>query len=79
MLASQRGSLLARLESTQSQNALLADTVRKQRADIEELLGGLDAAVEDVRAANKALAKGGLVNTLAKEATDVDKELEAVE
>ncbi|CEJ81935.1 hypothetical protein VHEMI02033 [[Torrubiella] hemipterigena] len=57
--------LNARLESMQAQNALLADQVKGQRAEIDALLSQAEAAVRDVRGANAAL--GPLVDELAKE------------
>lgn len=57
--------LNARLESMQAQNALLADQVKQQRAEIDALLSQAEAAVRDVRGANAAL--GLLVDELAKE------------
>ncbi|KAK7428550.1 hypothetical protein QQZ08_004988 [Neonectria magnoliae] len=54
-LAAHQSQLNARLQTTQSQNALLYDEVRRQRAEIAALLDRLDAVVGDVRAANDAL------------------------
>ncbi|KPM36754.1 hypothetical protein AK830_g9835 [Neonectria ditissima] len=54
-LAAHQSQLNARLQTTQSQNALLYDEVRRQRAEIAALLDRLDAVVGDVRVANDAL------------------------
>ncbi|KAL6870025.1 hypothetical protein ACO1O0_001360 [Amphichorda felina] len=67
-LASHRSQLNARLQTTQSQNALLHDEVRRQRDEIDALIGRLEAAAGDVRGANAALA--GLVEQLAAEARE---------
>ncbi|KAF5027224.1 hypothetical protein F66182_640 [Fusarium sp. NRRL 66182] len=47
--------LNARLQTTQSQNALLADQVRRQREEIKALLDALETVVADVQGANNAL------------------------
>ncbi|TWU77354.1 hypothetical protein ED733_005624 [Metarhizium rileyi] len=72
-LAEHRGLLNARLQTTQAQNALLADHVRAQRDEVDVLLGRLDAAVEDVRCANAVL--GGVMGDLAGEARAVDAQM----
>ncbi|KZZ91827.1 Nnf1 [Moelleriella libera RCEF 2490] len=76
-LVAHRESLTARFETTQAQNALLAEHVRQQRAEVQQLLDQLDAAVGDVRAANAVL--GPVVEELAGEARVVDGELKALE
>ncbi|PNY23638.1 Kinetochore-associated protein NNF1, partial [Tolypocladium capitatum] len=65
-LAPHRSLLNARLQTTQAQNALLADAVRAQREDIAALLRRLETAVDDVRGANRAL--GPVAPELAQEA-----------
>ncbi|KAG6058580.1 hypothetical protein E4U17_007885 [Claviceps sp. LM77 group G4] len=72
-LAVHQSLLNARLQTTQAQNALLADHVRQQRQEMEELLGQLDRAVEDVRGANAVL--GAVADELAAEARAVDGQL----
>ncbi|QPH02172.1 hypothetical protein C2857_006378 [Epichloe festucae Fl1] len=72
-LASHQSLLNARLQTTQAQNALLADHIRQQRREMEDLLGLLDKAVEDVRGANAVL--GGVADELAAEARTVDADL----
>ncbi|RBQ65588.1 hypothetical protein FVER14953_05398 [Fusarium verticillioides] len=54
-LTAHQSQLNARLQTTQSQNALLYDEVRRQREEIRALLGTLEAVVADVRGANDAL------------------------
>ncbi|KAG6032623.1 hypothetical protein E4U19_007346 [Claviceps sp. Clav32 group G5] len=72
-LAAHQSLLNARLQTTQAQNALLADHVRQQRQEMDELLGQLDRAVEDVRGANAVL--GAVADELAAEARAVDGQL----
>lgn len=69
-LTAHTGTLNAKLQNTQAQNARLADQIRQQREEIDALLDALDAAVEDVKGANSAL--GPVVGELAAEARDVD-------
>lgn len=64
-LARHQSQLHARLETTQAQNELLVDVVRRQRAEVDELLARLEDAAEDVRGANAALAD--IVGELADE------------
>ncbi len=64
-LARHQSQLHAQLQATQSQNALLVDEVRRQRAEVDELLARLEDAAADVRGANEVLA--GIVGPLAEE------------
>ncbi|RKK77619.1 hypothetical protein BFJ69_g6167 [Fusarium oxysporum] len=54
-LIAHQSQLNARLQTTQSQNALLYDEVRRQREEIRTLLDALEAVVADVQGANDAL------------------------
>ncbi|UPK90652.1 hypothetical protein LCI18_001587 [Fusarium solani-melongenae] len=54
-LTAHQSQLNARLQTTQSQNALLHDEVRRQRDEIRSLLEALEAVVADVQGANDAL------------------------
>ncbi|KAM0562124.1 hypothetical protein ACHAPJ_002568 [Fusarium lateritium] len=54
-LTAHQSQLNARLQTTQSQNALLHDEVRRQREEIRTLLDALEAVVADVQGANDAL------------------------
>ncbi|KAF5683175.1 kinetochore-associated NNF1 [Fusarium denticulatum] len=54
-LTAHQSQLNARLQTTQSQNALLYDEVRRQREEIRTLLDALEAVVADVQGANDAL------------------------
>ncbi|KAH7328602.1 Nnf1-domain-containing protein [Stachybotrys elegans] len=66
-LVAHQSQLNARLQTTQSQNALLFDEVQRQRDEIDGLLAQLEAAVADVQGANAALAP--VVSQIAAEAT----------
>ncbi|KAI9166668.1 Kinetochore-associated protein NNF1 [Paramyrothecium foliicola] len=74
-LVAHQSQLNARLQTTQSQNALLFDEVRRQREEIDQLLGQLEAAVADVSAANEALAH--VVPQIVSEARQRDADLVA--
>lgn len=65
-LSSHQSQLNARLQTTQSQNALLHDEVVRQRDEIAQLLSRLETASADVGAANDVL--GELADELASEA-----------
>lgn len=54
-LTAHQSQLNARLQTTQSQNALLHDEVRRQRDEMRSLLEALEAVVSDVQGANDAL------------------------
>ncbi|KAM0299564.1 hypothetical protein ACHAPM_007608 [Fusarium culmorum] len=54
-LTAHQSQLNARLQTTQSQNALLYDEVQRQREEIRALLDTLEAVVADVQGANDAL------------------------
>ncbi|KAF5534040.1 kinetochore-associated NNF1 [Fusarium mexicanum] len=54
-LTAHQSQLNARLQTTQSQNTLLYDEVRRQREEIRTLLDALEAVVADVQGANDAL------------------------
>lgn len=70
-LASHQSLLNARLQTAQSHNAILYETIQSQRAEIEKLLDSLEATVGDVKSANAALEP--VVAQLAKEAREADK------
>lgn len=54
-LTAHQSQLNARLQTTQSQNALLHDEVGRQRDEIRSLLEALEGVVADVQGANDAL------------------------
>lgn len=74
-LIAHRSALNAKLQTTQAQNALLHDLVLGQRAQIQALLQQLDAALDDVRGANRALLP--VVGPLAREATAIASSVDA--
>lgn len=55
LLASQQSQLNAKLQTTQSQNAALADGVKSQREEIERLLAELERVVRDLDSAAQLL------------------------
>lgn len=57
ILAAQRGQLNARLQTTQSQNADLAEKLVAQRKEIEQLLGALEGVVKDLEKGGELLGK----------------------
>lgn len=72
-LTSRTTSLKAQLQSTQSDNAQLAEQVRSQREEIDSLLAKLEGAVDDVKSANQAL--GSVTRDLAAESRDTNDQL----
>ncbi|KAJ6787021.1 hypothetical protein PWT90_10079 [Aphanocladium album] len=64
-LAQHQAQLGDLLRQTQAENATLVDEVRRQRAEVDELLRRLEDAAADVRDANEVLA--GIVGELAEE------------
>ncbi|KAL7934819.1 Nnf1 domain-containing protein [Trichoderma chlorosporum] len=69
-LASHQSVLNARLQTAQSHNAILHEQIKGQRAEIEKLIGSLEAAVGDVKSANAALEP--VVGQLAREAREAE-------
>ncbi|KOS18714.1 hypothetical protein ESCO_000197 [Escovopsis weberi] len=67
-LASHQSHLNARLQTTQSRNALLHEHILRQRAEVDALLAELEHAVDDVRGANAVL--GAVVEDIAREARE---------
>lgn len=67
-LIAHQSQLNARLQTTQSQNALLFDEVQRQREEIEALLRRLEGVVADVKGANEAL--GEVVGDVVREALE---------
>jgi kinetochore protein NNF1 len=55
LLNDKHASLSSRLQTAQSENANLVDTVSQQRREIERLLSQLDTTIADIDAANQAL------------------------
>ena len=56
---SQQSQLNAKLQTTQSQNANLVEVLRRQRAEIEELLQAAERVVGDLESAGTKFGEGG--------------------
>ncbi|KAI0023162.1 Nnf1-domain-containing protein [Xylariomycetidae sp. FL0641] len=72
-LTSQQSQLNAKLQTTQAHNAKLFDEIRRQRAEIESLVGLLEKAFEDVDGANQMM--DDVVDDMAKETRTVEVEM----
>ncbi|ESZ95128.1 hypothetical protein SBOR_4495 [Sclerotinia borealis F-4128] len=72
----QQSQLNAKLQTTQSQNAILAEEIRKQREEIERLVQGVEAVVEDLDRANGVLERE--VDGLGREALEAEGVLREV-
>lgn len=69
-----QSQLNARLQTTQSQNALLHEEILRQRKEIEDLVGKLEGVLGDVQGANGVL--GEVVDGLGREAVEGRKIVE---
>ncbi|KAF7879439.1 hypothetical protein EAF04_000635 [Stromatinia cepivora] len=72
----QQSQLNAKLQTTQSQNAILAEEIRKQREEIERLVRGVEVVVEDLDRANGVLERE--VDGLGREALKAEGVLREV-
>lgn len=72
-----QSALNAKLESTQSQNAELAERIQSQRKEIESLLSGLEAVVGDLEGAAKASIQFSREHNLRQESLQMDEEVRA--
>ncbi len=70
-----QSTLNAKLQTTQSQNALLMERIVEQRADIERLVGGLEGVVKDLEEAKEAVSGTFEDGEMVRELLDIDKEL----
>lgn len=59
VLNSQQSQLNAKLQTAQSQNAMLRDRMEEQRKEIEALIGSLDVVVKDLEGAATLVGKEG--------------------
>ncbi|KAK3333092.1 Nnf1-domain-containing protein [Cercophora scortea] len=75
-LASQQSQLNAKLQNVQAHNARLFDDIRQQRAELEALLGAVEAAVADMEGASGLL--DGVVDELALESRDVEMQMSGI-
>ncbi|QSZ30661.1 hypothetical protein DSL72_000219 [Monilinia vaccinii-corymbosi] len=69
----QQSQLNAKLQTTQSQNATLAEEIKKQREEIERLVRGVEMVVEDLDRANEVLDRE--VDGLGREALEAERVL----
>ena len=68
----QNSQLNARLQTTQSQNAMLLEEIRQQKKEIEELMRAVERSVGDVGGAGDVLgSKVGELSQGGREATEV--------
>lgn len=72
-----QGIVGSRIEDTHAQNAELAKNVQDQRAEIQNLLQGLEAVVADLDGAAAAAAQFTEENNLRQENVQMDEELRA--
>ncbi|KAI1504201.1 Nnf1-domain-containing protein [Biscogniauxia marginata] len=72
-LAQQQSQLNAKLQTTQAHNAKLFDEIRRQRAEIQSLVGLLEKVFEDINGANGMM--DGVVDELATETRAVEVEM----
>ncbi|KAL2863483.1 putative cAMP receptor-like protein [Aspergillus lucknowensis] len=70
-----KGVLDEKIHATELQNVELAQRIQAQRAEIEQLLAGLEAVVSDVEGAAAAATQYGSDNNLRKEALQMDEEV----
>ncbi|KAJ5099292.1 Nnf1 [Penicillium argentinense] len=70
-----QSSLNEKLEETHVQNAELAQTVQKQRLEIEQLLSHLESVVSDIEGAATASTNFSAENHLREDAVQMDEEL----
>ncbi|KAF7948568.1 uncharacterized protein EAE97_003979 [Botrytis byssoidea] len=73
LYTTQQSQLNAKLQTTQSQNANLADEIQKQREEIEKLVRGVEIVVEDLDRANEVMDRE--VDGLGKEALEAENAL----
>ncbi|KAK6605338.1 mind kinetochore complex component [Botrytis cinerea] len=73
LYTTQQSQLNAKLQTTQSQNASLADEIQKQREEIEKLVRGVEIVVEDLDRANEVMDRE--VDGLGKEALEAENVL----
>ncbi|QKX53009.1 uncharacterized protein TRUGW13939_00080 [Talaromyces rugulosus] len=68
-------SLNAKLETTQSQNAELADRIIAQRKEMESLLSGLEAVMADLEGSAKASTQYSKEHSLRQKSMQVDEDI----
>lgn len=68
-------TLKAKLETTQSQNAELADRIIAQRQEMESLLSGLEAVMADLEGSAKASMQYSKEHQLRQKSMQVDEDI----
>lgn len=72
-----QAALSSKIESTENENAELAQRVQAQRIEIESLLSGLESVVADLEGAAAAATQFCEENNLRKEALQMDGDVKA--
>lgn len=72
-LAQQQSQLNAKLQTTQSHNANLFEDIKRQRAEIESLVGLLEKVLEDVDNTNRMM--DGVIDDVARETRTIEVEM----
>ena len=78
-LAPVHAELQAQLRATRARNEELATDLARRRADIEALVGGLEAVVADLEGANRALDDALEDGSVRSEIREMVAEVEAME
>lgn len=72
-----QSALNTKIESTQTQNATLAQDIQNQRMEIENLLSSLGSVVADLEGAAVAATQFSKENDLRQETIQMDEEVKA--
>lgn len=72
-----QSALNTKIESTQTQNATLAQDIQNQRMEIENLLSSLGSVVADLEGATVAATQFSKENNLRQETIQMDEEVKA--
>lgn len=72
-----QSALNTKIESTQTQNATLAQDIQNQRMEIENLLSSLGSVVADLEGATVAATQFSKENDLRQETIQMDEEVKA--
>lgn len=72
-----QSALNTKIESTQTQNATLAQDIQSQRMEIENLLSSLGSVVADLEGAAVAATQFSRENDLRQETIQMDEEVKA--
>ena len=72
-----QSALNTKIESTQTQNATLAQDIKNQRMEIESLLSSLGSVVADLEGAAVAATQFSKENDLRQETIQMDEEVKA--